>query len=148
MEYNDFNIMADYESMAKEYYSHMKGRGYVFMRVDDNADEKVKIIKQILSVLAEMLSGYRAIEMFLKKNEKDFLKRLCFLTENQFEKLQDMYSIGFENQNIKQQNIKKVISKEALLLDRLLKLMLLETDENFILIKNMIFERLKILQED
>lgn len=148
MEYNDFNIMADYENMAKEYYSHMKNKGYVFMRIDDTKQEKFTLVNEILDIMNNILSGYKSIEVFLKKSEKEFLNRLYYLTQSQFNNLKDLYNKNVQYNIIKGQNVKKVISKEALLLEKLLKLMLLEEDDNFVIIKNMIFERLKILQED
>lgn len=148
MEYNDFNILADYESMAKEYYLNMKNKGYVFMKLSDDVEEKNNLVNSILKTMEEIMAGYKTIENVLSKGEKEFLNRLFYLTQTQFKNLKDLYNYNYESNISSKQSIKRVISKEALLIDKLLKLLLMEESDNFVTIKNMIFDRLKILQED
>ena len=148
MEYNDFNILEDYEIMAKEYYSSMQAKGYMFVRISENHQEKKLLSQNVINILTDILSGYKSIENFLSRTEREFLKRLYFLSQTQLDTLKDMYNISCDKKNFVKQNVKKVISKETLLLDKLLKLMFLEEGENFAIIKNMVFERLKILSEN
>ena len=147
MDYNDFKLIENYENMAREYYSSMQNKGYVFKRLDDNQEKRKQQAKTTLATFDQILSGYNYIFPFLKNKEKDFLKKLQTITELQKQTLAQIYNIE-TTEIVSRQNIKKVISKESLLLEKLLTLLFLEEDENFTLIKNMIFERLSILKED
>lgn len=148
MEYDDNAISNQYEKMARAYFGQLKDKGFVFMRLDNNQGEVKKLAEKTVACMLEMLSGYTKIEPYLKKNEKDFLNRLYFLTTNQISVLQRIFDLNKRAEQVTRQSIRKIVSKEAMLLEHLFNLLLLVEDDNFVIIKNIIFERLKLLQEE
>ena len=146
MEYNDFELLDNYEAMAKEYFVQMQNKGYMFVKVkvDNNKDD---LVKEVVDIYNQVLGGYNAVKRYLKKTDLSFFEKVYFLTVTQLDKIKSLYNLSFESQSIKAQNAKMIISKEACLLEKLF-LLMLEDEKNFEVIKDMIMARLKILQED
>lgn len=147
MEYDDFLLSQDYEQIAKAYFENMKEKGYVFVRLDDQGQKRKECAQRLFDTLTLATCDYKKIMPYLKLTEKQFLNQLFSLTQAQCQSLKRMY--GVESQNLCQKsNVKKVVSNEAKILCDMLELLFLEQDENFAIIKNMIFERLQILKQE
>ncbi len=147
MEYDDFLLAEDYSQIAKAYFQNMKEKGYVFVRLDDQEQKRKEYAQRLVDTLTLTTNDYKKIMPYLKLAEKQFLNQLFSLTQAQCESLKRMYDV--QSQNLCQKkDIKKVVSNEAKILCDMLELLFLEQDENFAIIKNMIFERLQILKQE
>ncbi len=147
MEYDDFLLAEDYGQIAKAYFQNMKEKGYAFVRLDDQEQKRKEYAQRLVDTLTLTTNDYKKIMPYLKLAEKQFLNQLFSLTQAQCESLKRMYDV--QSQNLCQKkDIKKVVSNEAKILCDMLELLFLEQDENFAIIKNMIFERLQILKQE
>ena len=147
MEYDDFLLAEDYGQIAKAYFQNMKEKGYAFVRLDDQEQKRKEYAQRLVDTLTLTTNDYKKIMPYLKLAEKQFLNQLFSLTQAQCESLKRMYEV--QSQNLCQKkDIKKVVSNEAKILCDMLELLFLEQDENFAIIKNMIFERLQILKQE
>ena len=147
MEYDDFLLAEDYSQIAKAYFQNMKEKGYAFVRLDDQEQKRKEYAQRLVGTLTLTTNDYKKIMPYLKLAEKQFLNQLFSLTQAQCESLKRMYDV--QSQNLCQKkDIKKVVSNEAKILCDMLELLFLEQDENFAIIKNMIFERLQILKQE
>ncbi len=147
MEYDDFLLAEDYSQIAKAYFQNMKEKGYAFVRLDDQEQKRKEYAQRLVDTLTLTTNDYKKIMPYLKLAEKQFLNQLFSLTQAQCESLKRMYDV--QSQNLCQKkDIKKVVSNEAKILCDMLELLFLEQDENFAIIKNMIFERLQILKQE
>lgn len=147
MEYDDFLLAEDYGQIAKAYFQNMKEKGYAFVRLDDQEQKRKEYAQRLVDTLTLTTNDYKKIMPYLKLAEKQFLNHLFSLTQAQCESLKRMYDV--QSQNLCQKkDIKKVVSNEAKILCDMLELLFLEQDENFAIIKNMIFERLQILKQE
>lgn len=147
MEYDDFLLAEDYGQIAKAYFQNMKEKGYAFVRLDGQEQKRKEYAQRLVDTLTLTTNDYKKIMPYLKLAEKQFLNQLFSLTQAQCESLKRMYDV--QSQNLCQKkDIKKVVSNEAKILCDMLELLFLEQDENFAIIKNMIFERLQILKQE
>lgn len=147
MEYDDFLLAEDYSQIAKAYFQNMKEKGYAFVRLDGQEQKRKEYAQRLVDTLTLTTNDYKKIMPYLKLAEKQFLNQLFSLTQAQCESLKRMYDV--QSQNLCQKkDIKKVVSNEAKILCDMLELLFLEQDENFAIIKNMIFERLQILKQE
>lgn len=147
MEYDDFLLAEDYSQIAKAYFQNMKEKGYAFVRLDDQEQKRKEYAQRLVDTLTLTTNDYKKIMPYLKLAEKQFLNQLFSLTQAQCESLKRMYDV--QSQNLCQKkDIKNVVSNEAKILCDMLELLFLEQDENFAIIKNMIFERLQILKQE
>lgn len=147
MEYDDFLLAEDYGQIAKAYFQNMKEKGYAFVRLDDQEQKRKEYAQRLVDTLTLTTNDYKKIMPYLKLAEKQFLNQLFSLTQAQCESLKRMYDV--QSQNLCQKkDIKKVVSNEAKILCDMHELLFLEQDENFAIIKNMIFERLQILKQE
>lgn len=147
MEYDDFLLAEDYDQIAKAYFQNMKENGYVFVRLDNQEQKRNEHAQRLVDTLTLATNDYKKIMPYLKLAEKQFLNQLFSLTQAQCESLKRMYNV--QSQNLCQKkDIKKVVSNEAKILCDMFEFLFLEQDENFAIIKNMIFERLQILKQE
>lgn len=128
MEYNDFAMPDDYSQMAKAYYSSMKKRGFVFFRLDDTQEQKLKICNQIASLFNETLENYTKAIKRLRSTELILIKRLYELTAKQQAQFSKEYM--FEKYNVQTHSEKQnFLSQETKLLKNIFELYKLEDDE-------------------
>jgi len=147
MEYDDFLLAEDYSQIAKAYYQNMKRKGYVFVRLDDQSQKRKECAQGLVDTLTLAANDYKKIMPYLKAGERQFLSSLSSLTGAQCESLKRTYDLTNQN-TCQKKDIKKIVSNEAQILWDMLELLFLEQDENFAIIKNMIFERLQVLKQE
>lgn len=147
MDYKDFNLLEDYQNMAKEYYAKMQKSGYVFVRVTDVDEQKMQAERVLFGCMQDVLAGYDKIQKFLKRPQQEFLLQLQSLTKTQFDTLKRMYGDCKPQDKNTKNATKKTFVGEMCLLKAFLQLLFLEDLENLAVLKNMIFERLDLLSK-
>lgn len=146
MNYDDFSLLDDYGQIAKAYFENMKNKGYAFVRLDDVNQKKMQQVQKVADLLFDRVGAYNKIKPYLKDAQIQFWQQLCSLSISQCESIKRLYNIVPQTL-AKKQDLGKLVSAEAKILSELFELLFMEQDENFAIIKNMIFERLQILKQ-
>lgn len=153
MNYEDEQIIQNFEKLAKEYTNSLQKKGFVFVRLKDEDENKKTLIQTISELLVVLKSEYeKALKFARKKSLVSFFQTLNQMTtafEFEFKTLYPTANSSKQQKvSIKQLDAEIFMANESKLLKALFELFNLEDDmEKHLFLKRTILSRLDFLSK-
>lgn len=97
MNYNDFSLPQNWQTIAKAYGESLKDKGFVFIRLDENQNKKNQIASTCHTSLSNLEIFYKQALRRTNQKQAQAINKLSLLSQELAKQLDSFYTIKKEN---------------------------------------------------